>query len=313
MITKRMLSFRPKNSSKTVKNKAGKDATAYIYGDIGGWFGIDHLDWIKELNAIDADTIHLRIDSDGGDVFAARAMKTAIMQHKAKVVAHIDGLAASAASFLAMGADEIEIVDGGFVMVHNAASILDILGFFNIEAIDELIDELQKERGLHEKMNKSIASDYMKRSGKDFETVSGWMDAVTWFTADEALENGLVDRVYDGKPVEAKYDLSRYANVPDELVQRNQEPSRRDLEKTLRDAGCSRAQAKSILSGGLPDDLRDAENPKDEPVQVVNQRDAGEPDQREADEPEKKKKDRVAELLIRAEKIKSTLNEEIDA
>ena len=77
-----------------------------------------------------ASTIHVRIDSDGGDIFAARSMKTAIMQHKAHMIAHIDGLAASSASFVAMGADEIEIVEGGFLMMHNALSLLDIIELY---------------------------------------------------------------------------------------------------------------------------------------------------------------------------------------
>ena len=114
--------------NRKAENKKG-EKTVYLYGDIGGFWGIDSQEWVKEFDEITADIIHLRIDSDGGDVFAARAMQTVIKQHKAKVIAHIDGLAASAASFLAMGADEIEIVEGGFLMIHNAISFFDIFGF----------------------------------------------------------------------------------------------------------------------------------------------------------------------------------------
>lgn len=267
-----------------IQNKKN-EATVYVYGDIGGWFGIDHEEFVKNIVALDADVIHLRIDSSGGDVFAARAMKTAIMQHKAKVIAHVDGLAASAASFLAMGADEIEIVDGGFLMIHNALSGLDILGYFNIDDLTRIIDDVTKERDLHVKINESIANDYMKRTGATQEQVSAWMSGETWFTAKEALENKFVDRVYEGEPVEGSYNLSVFAKVPDEVTARNTNVSKRALEKALRDAGISNKDAKKILAEGFKEDLRDEDVPP--------QRDV-------ASTP---KKDRVADLLTRAEII----------
>jgi len=174
MLIARKTSVRTRSNLREIQNKQS-EATVYLYGDIGGWFGVDHQEWIKEFNAIDAGTIHLRVDSAGGDVFAARAMKTAVMQHPAKVIAHIDGLAASAASFLAMGADEVEIVDGGFMMIHNASSFLDIFGYFNLEDIEKLMADLGREKDLHAKINDAIAADYMKKSAHSKEKVAGWM------------------------------------------------------------------------------------------------------------------------------------------
>jgi len=290
-----------------IENKNGED-TIYLYEDIGGWFGIDHLEFVKEFNALEADTIHLRVDSGGGDIFAARTIKTAIMQHKANVIVHVDGLAASAASFLIMGANEIEIVDGGFLMIHNASSLLDILGFFNIDDLNSLIDDLSKERNLHTKINETIANDYVKRTGKDLETILQWMTAETWFTSKEALENGFVDRVYDGEPTKGNYDLSIFNNVPEEIKLRNKtnqnketkkDLNERDLEKALRDAGCSRSLAKEILAKGFQDE-RDAQPELVEP----NVRDAqmvDEPPLREAEPAKPKAKDKVAELLLKAD------------
>ena len=60
------------NKRESITDKAPTEATIYLYGDIGGWFGIDHQEWIKEFNALTADTIHLRVDSSGGDIFAAK-------------------------------------------------------------------------------------------------------------------------------------------------------------------------------------------------------------------------------------------------
>lgn len=273
-----------------IQNKQS-EATVYVYGDIGGWFGIDHTTFIKEFNAIDAAKIHLRIDSSGGDIFAARAIKTAIMQHKAKVIAHIDGLAASAASFLAMGADEIEIVDGGFLMIHNAASFLDILGYFNADDLQKLIEDISKEKELHGKINEAIATDYFKKSGNSIEKILDWMAAEKWFTAKEAVENKLADRIYEGEPVEGSYDLSTFSKTPQVVKERNSKLSKRTLEKALRDVGLSNKEAK-ILAAGFKDDLRDEGTSNNPTSAAAGQRDV---------EPPKPKKDRAAELLARAE------------
>ena len=321
MITMRKMASRKIDNKINVQNK-DDEATIYLYGDIGGWFGIDSTEFIKELNGITAKTIHLRVDSGGGDIFTARAMKTAIMQHKSKVVAHVDGLAASAASFLIMGADEVEIVDGGFLMIHNALSFLDLFGYFNIDDLNKIAETISKEIDLHEKINQSIASDYAKKTGKEAAEFLDYMNKETWFTAQEALDIGLVDRVYDGDPVENKYDLSIYNNVPETMRERSKvnsggekELNERDLEKDLRDAGYSRNRAKNIVAKVFRDerdarseagvhDVRDAQTDSG-----ADQRDAGEQPQAEVvdevDHIEQAKKlvDPVVELLEKTKQI----------
>jgi len=290
MILKRSLSTqRPVNRS-GIENKAA-EATVYLYSDIGGYF-FDQEQWIKDFNEIDAGTIHLRVDSDGGDVFTARSMKTAIMQHKSKVIAHVDGIAASAASFLIMGADEIEIVDGGFIMIHNALSYVDIYGYFNIEDLGRIKDDLSREMGRHAKINESIAADYVKKTGNSAEDVLQWMSDETWMTATEAVEKGFADRVYDGDPVENSHDLSGYLNTPEELKDKTARLSKRTLEKALRDAGISNKDAKKIIAEGYKDDPRDVDVVEDSPPEPVVQRDV---------ELVKPEKDRVSDLLTRAE------------
>ena len=104
--------------------QAGREATVYIYDVIGGdWGGVGARDFVPQLVALDVDTIHLRINSPGGDVFEGRTIATALAQHPAKVIAHIDGQAASAATYVALAADEVEIAEGGFFMIHNAWTI----------------------------------------------------------------------------------------------------------------------------------------------------------------------------------------------
>ncbi|ACL62069.1 head maturation protease, ClpP-related [Methylobacterium nodulans] len=185
------------------------EATVYVYDAIGSYYGIDAQTFVRELAAIEAGTIHLRLNSPGGDVFAARAMKTALEQHKAKVVAHIDGVAASAASFLMLAADEIAIADGAFVMIHEPWSLA--LG---------TADEMRASADLLDKVGEAIAADYQRRTGKSAEEVAAWMKAETWFSADEAIENGFADRKAEKAAVANAFDLTAFRNAPRALLER---------------------------------------------------------------------------------------------
>ncbi len=309
LITRKTSIHSIHNRGGNLNNKAAAEPTIYLYGDIGGWFGLDHLEFIKEFNKIDAATIHLRIDSGGGDIFAARAIKTCIQQHKAKVIGHVDGLAASAASFAAMGCDELEIVDGGFLMIHNAMSFMDILGYFNKDDLANLSEDIQKEMDLHNKINDSIANDYAKKSKKKKkEEFQEMMNDETWLTAQAALDAGLVDRIYDGEPVEGSYDLSIFAKVPESLMLRNQKESKRAIEKALRDVGLSNKQAKDILLKGYKKEEDEVHQDDVLPqLGVVDSSTPIIPNPVESHQEDEilppKKKDRIADLLCRAELI----------
>jgi ATP-dependent protease ClpP protease subunit len=163
----------------------GDEATLYVYDAIGAWFGIAAADFVQALADIKAGTIHLRIDSPGGSVFEAEAMQTALQQHPARVIAHIDGLAASAATTLALGAEEIEISDGGVFMIHNAWNL----------AIGNK-DDMREAAAFLEKIDANIAADYQRKTGASPEQIKEWMDAEAWFSSAEALEHGFVDRIY---------------------------------------------------------------------------------------------------------------------
>lgn len=184
----------------------GTEATVYLHGVIGGWWGdIDATEFAKALAEITADTIHLRINSPGGDVMDARAMMTALRQHKAKVVAHVDGMAASAATGICMACDEVEITNGAFFMIHNAWTV----------AIGNKAD-MRASADILDKIDAGLVGDYTARTGKTAEEVTAWMDAETWFTAQEAVDNGFADRVIEvaGKGTQNQWDLSAYANAP---------------------------------------------------------------------------------------------------
>jgi enoyl-CoA hydratase/carnithine racemase len=135
-------------------------------------------------------------------------MATAIAQHPAKIVAHVDGLAASSASFIILAADEIEISAGAFIMVHNPWSMT-----VGDAADHEATAELLKKYG------EAMADDYAKRTKKDRKTVKRWMEDETWFSAEEAVEAGLADRVVDIVAPKNQWNLSAYRNPPADLWQ----------------------------------------------------------------------------------------------
>lgn len=168
-----------------VHNAAKDESTVYIFDAIGSWFGIDPRTWVPEFNAIRAKTIHLRINSPGGAVMDAESMKTAIAQHPSKVVAHIDGLCASAATGLALAAKEVEMTDGAFFMIHNAWGMI-------AGSAEDMIAYAE----LLKKCTANIAADYQRRTRKTTAQIRKWMDDETWFTAAEALAAGFIDRVF---------------------------------------------------------------------------------------------------------------------
>lgn len=204
-----MLASNKDRGSRPKAEAAGDEATVYLYDAIGYW-GVEANDFVKDLKAITASTIHLRINSPGGDVFDARAMKVALEQHPAKVVAHIDGLSASAASFIMLAADEIRIADGAFVMIHNAWGL----------AIGNAV-EMRATADLLDKVDGSIVNDYVAKTSKTADQVKAWMAAETWFTSAEAVEHGFADSVAEKPKADAlaAFDLSAYRNAPKALVE----------------------------------------------------------------------------------------------
>lgn len=187
-------------------NADGPEATVYLYDAIDAYYGVNAESFVKDFNAITAPTIHLRINSPGGDVFDGRAIATAISQHPSNVIAHVDGLAASAASYVAIAADSVEMAPGAFMMIHKAWT----LAFGNS-------DDLLQTAALLEKIDGSLAADYAKKTGKSASQIQEWMSAETWFTADEAVEQGFADSVAkedDPECVENAWDLSVFANAP---------------------------------------------------------------------------------------------------
>lgn len=165
----------------------------YLYDIIGaGWLGgISARQFAKDLKALGAvKTIDVRINSDGGDVFDGRAMYTLLAEHPARIVVHVDGLAASIAALIAMAGDEVRMADGTMLMIHNAWGL----------AIGEA-KEMRQTADLLDSVSATIRDTMAKRSGNTPDDVQAWMDAETWMTADVAKDRGFADVVTE--PVKA--------------------------------------------------------------------------------------------------------------
>lgn len=185
-----------------VRAEDGSEATIYIYDVIDSFWGIAAQDVAKAISELDASiTLHVRINSPGGDVFEATAIATAIAQHKGKTVAHIDGLAASAATFISAAADEVEISEGGFYMIHNGWTI----------AMGDKRAMLET-AALLEKVDASIVNVYARRTGASKEQIIDLMNAETWFTAEEAVTNKFADRLA-AKPDKASNIAAKAFNL----------------------------------------------------------------------------------------------------
>jgi ATP-dependent Clp protease protease subunit len=201
----------PAASGYRVVARGSDRAEIYLYGVIGDdWFGggVTAKKFADDLKALgNVKTIDLRINSEGGSVFDGKAMYTQLVEHKAKVITHIDGLAASAASFIAMAGDEIEIAEGAFVMIHNAW--LFAMGDAR---------ELRRTADLLDTVNGTIVDVYVARTKGDRKAIVQMMDDETWMTGAEAVKNGFADRMVENlKVAAAVVHPDRFKNLPQAL------------------------------------------------------------------------------------------------
>jgi ATP-dependent protease ClpP protease subunit len=170
-----------------ISNAAGGRATVYIYGDIGvSWDGegITAAQFVQDLNAVSAPAIDLHVNSPGGLVFDGIAIHAALRNHPATVDVYVDGLAASAASFIVQAGDTRTVEKPAKLMIHDAGGL--VLGnSADMRQMADLLDELSD----------TIAGIYADRAGGSVESWRAAMRAETWYSAAQAVEAGLADAV----------------------------------------------------------------------------------------------------------------------
>jgi ATP-dependent protease ClpP protease subunit len=157
----------------------GAAAEVFIYDEIGGW-GVLAADFVRDLQAIDASTVNVRISSPGGSVFEALAIYASLKNIEATVNCIIDGLCASAATVIAMAGDTITTAPGSMWMVHDALAQV----YGNAADMQQMADLLDK-------ASQNIANIYATRAGGTLEDWRTAMQVETWYNADEAVAAGL--------------------------------------------------------------------------------------------------------------------------
>ncbi len=205
--------------------KDEEHAELYMYGDISStsWWGDevtpkifkDDLDKVGE-NA----TLTCYINSNGGDVFAGQAIRSMIARKQCKKkIAHVDGLAASIASVILTGFDEVVMPKNAMQMIHNPWTI----AMGNASDMRKMADDLDK-------IGESLIAAYKEKSGLEDEKIKEIMDNETWLTAEECVVLGFADKIEESKQVAAsldgaffvinnqKMDLSKYKNAPKFII-----------------------------------------------------------------------------------------------
>ena len=191
-------------------------AEIFIYGDIGdSWYGesVTAAQFVKDLAAVDASHITVRINSFGGSVPDGITIHNAIKRHPAQVTTAIDGLAASIASLIAMAGDTVQIAENAMLMIHapwggvmgNAAALRDYAAMLDTWAL-------------------AMSTSYAAKSGQSEADILSLLQdgADHWYTAAQAKEQGFADQVVTASPESAgamaSFDLTRYRTAPAALV-----------------------------------------------------------------------------------------------
>ena len=206
----------------------------FINDVIDQYWGANAKD-LKEFLDQNAESseIHIHINSPGGDAFEGRAMASLIRSFKGKTVCHVDGIAASAASIVAVSCDEVVMGIGTMLMIHNAWTIT-AGNKTDLIAQAELLD----------KCDQAMATDYELKSGLPREEIIAMMDAETWLTAEDAVEKKLADRIDNEKQKQdtSAFNLDAYDNTPESLLKK-EEPHKEEPDfKAVKEANERRLQ-----------------------------------------------------------------------
>lgn len=206
------------------KNIGGDEPELLLYGPISetSWLGdeVTPKQFAEDLKALgNISNLTVRINSAGGDVFAANAIYTMLKDHPANVTVKIDGAALSAATVVAMAGDIIKAPANALLMIHNPLLVL--FGYYSAEELEKMSEVLDT-------VKESIINAYVAKTKRDRKELSKMMDRETWMTAEEAKAEGFVDEILFEESVDASatndgrylvvnsvlHDLSRYQTRP---------------------------------------------------------------------------------------------------
>ena len=191
----------------TIRARAA-GAEVLIYDEIGA-YGVTAKGFLAELGALPDDAaIDLRLNSPGGSVFDAVAIFNALKRHTGEVTVWIDGIAASAASYIAMAGDTIVMPENAFLMIHDPSGL--VMG---------TAEDMRATAAALDKVKAGLIQGYAAKSGKADDEIAALMAAETWLDAKDALDLGLADRIALPVKLAACFDVAKFRNAPPALIE----------------------------------------------------------------------------------------------
>lgn len=202
-----------------VRNSANGAGEILLYGLIASeksWWGDEATpqEFAADLESLGGQAVTVRINSAGGDVFAAHAIHNQLAAYAGPVTVIIDGLAASAATIVAMAGDKIIMPSNALFMIHNPA--IGLSDYYEADELTKVVDALAV-------IKSSIIAAYQKRCRVSQEELTAMMDAETWMGAAECLEKGFIDEIQgsisallNGENLvinQAAYDITQFKNA----------------------------------------------------------------------------------------------------
>lgn len=210
----------------------------YLYGTIGDdWLdeeSVSAAQFVRQLNAFGGEPVDIFVNSYGGSVFDGCAIYTAIERYEGKTTVHIDGLAASAASYCILSADEVLVSPSATMMIHEPF-------MFTCGNADELRTAAEE----LEKLGTTIKGIYVKETNMEDSEVAKLMADETWFTAEEAIACGLADGYGTAKNVASAYNkkvFDNFKHAPESLIVPSEPQQPKSLEPANAEPAAPNAQ-----------------------------------------------------------------------
>ena len=217
------------------------EAEILIYEYIGRDYfgeGVSPKSFAEELKAFgDIRKLHVRINSPGGDVFDGNTIYNILRNHQAYIEVHIDGIAASVASVVAMVGDKIIISENAMMMIHDPWAI-----------VGGEADEMRKMAEVLDKIKTTFISAYKNKSGLSERVISNMMSEETWLNAAEAIKHGLADESEEPVKAAASFDLSCFKNAPATFAKQPRRATNEEAERRSRSYESRKRQIEMIAA-----------------------------------------------------------------
>ena len=169
-----------------LEKSGDNETTVTLYDEIGA-FGAGSKQFLGDIGKLSGQHIHLRINSPGGSVVEGTAIYNALRRHKGGVTVHIDALAASMASVIAMAGAPVLIADNALLMIHNPWTVS--MGGS---------EDLRKEADLLDMLKVNLRNAYVRKTGLGETEIQDMMDKETWLDAVDAVALGFADAIEEG-------------------------------------------------------------------------------------------------------------------